>query len=573
MMRTFIWMIWRAWRNRSARRLRRIREPRYALALIVGLAYFWFIFFTPGRSAALGSAPMGGTAHLLYALGLTVLAASWWLMGQDRLPFYFAPAEVQLLFPAPIARRQLVTLKILQAQLPVLFSCVLWMIILGPGAGPAPLRAVGLWVLFTALFMHRMAAWLVRTSIEEHGVAGARRSALAVLIVGGTVAAAVWSVAEALPAFRAALAASDPGRIPGIVLHLPIIRIALYPARLLLAPVFAHSVSQWLGAIWPAALVALLHFPWVLRTDTAFEEAAAEASARRAMRLAQLRGRGVRVRASGRRGVLGRIPLAPRGARWLAIVWKNGLALLRTTTTQTIIAYVVMAAALLLGGLSLFEERHGLADIVAFASLVLAGGLVFLGPIRTRNDLRLDLPRLEMLRALPLGGRVFVRAEIAASLIVLSAAQMALVLVGYAAAAFSRSPWASLSDRTALLVAALLGLPAVSALGLVMQNTLALLFPAWIRLGMTRPGGVEAMGQGIVNMLGSVLAVLLLLLPPLVAGVAISALTSIERLGFWALLPGVAAGAAIAAGEVWLITAWLGRVFDRTEPLPPELLS
>jgi len=77
---------------------------------------------------------------------------------------------------------------------------------------------------------------------------------------------------------------------------------------------------------------------------------------------------------------------------------------------------------------------------------------------------------------------------------------------------------------------------------------------------------VEAMGQGIVSVLGSTLALLLLLVIPLLAGTLASALLRFERYGLWALLPGAIVVAAAALAEAWGITVWLGRRFERLEP-------
>jgi hypothetical protein len=106
----------------------------------------------------------------------------------------------------------------------------------------------------------------------------------------------------------------------------------------------------------------------------------------------------------------------------------------------------------------------------------------------------------------------------------------------------------------------------VNLLSVLVQNTLALLVPGWVQLGITRRGGVEAMGQGIVSVLGSTIALLLLLVVPLLGGTLVSALLRFQRYGLWSLLPGaiVVAGAALA--EAWGITVWLGHRFERLEP-------
>ena len=122
-----------------------------------------------------------------------------------------------------------------------------------------------------------------------------------------------------------------------------------------------------------------------------------------------------------------------------------------------------------------------------------------------------------------------------------------------------------LSERTAALVIALLVAPAVNSANLLVQNAAALLFPEWVRLGLARPGGVEAMGQAIVTTFGSMLVLAFLLLVPAVLGL-IFGLILLAHVGYWGLVPGAAIGAGLVFAEVWVITRWLGSAFERQEP-------
>ena len=109
---------------------------------------------------------------------------------------------------------------------------------------------------------------------------------------------------------------------------------------------------EWSLAIVPALVILLLHVPWVLRTDAAFEEAAAEAATKRAERLAAGRSRSVQVRSPGASGARSWVPLASSGRPAAAIVWKNVIALIRTLSPATLgvllAGGVVAIAAMLL---------------------------------------------------------------------------------------------------------------------------------------------------------------------------------------------------------------------------------
>ena len=131
----FLWLTWRGFRNRTIRQLQRARQPRYAIAMLAGIIYFWWIFFRPDRPRPMANAiPGGESGELLltvFSLGLAIMVAGFWLLGSDRTPLNFTQAEVQLLFPAPITRRQLVELKLFQAQLAIILSTIVWVVLLG----------------------------------------------------------------------------------------------------------------------------------------------------------------------------------------------------------------------------------------------------------------------------------------------------------------------------------------------------------------------------------------------------------------------------------------------------------
>ena len=352
-------------------------------------------------------------------------------------------------------------------------------------------------------------------------------------------------------------------------LHAPAVRAVLYPFRLILAPLFATTSHDWLRAAWPAFAIVVVHGVWVLRTDTAFEEAAAENAARRARAMAARThgGRVTPARIGTRRRF--RLPLAPQGGPVPAFIWKNTLALGRTIATRTLIAMAIVLATVVFLARALAPDEHTAAGLVTRMALALCALLVVTGPMWVRNDLRLDLMQLEVLRSYPVRGATVVRAELGASLVILGGLQLVLVLLAYAIVPAGESlgmklPVLSLSDRTALLLVTVVVLPVASALGLLVQNAGALLFPAWMRLGLSRPGGIEAIGQSILTMFGSVVALGLLGSVPAVIG-GVLAVLAVSRFGLWGALPGVVVGALLVVVELWWITAWLGRIFERTE--------
>jgi hypothetical protein len=565
----FLWLTWRGFRNRTIRQLQRVRQPRYAVAMLAGLIYFWWIFFRPDRPRPMANAiPGGESAELLltvFSLGLALMVASFWLLGSDKPPLAFTQAEVQLLFPAPMTRRQLVELKLFQAQLAIILSTVVWVVLLGRRDAGVLQSGIALWILFTTMHLHRVGASLVRTSASGHGVAGAKYNRWTLIVLGAVIAAVLWSVLAAYPSLRAAANGGDLVGALKDLLHRPAIAAVLFPFRLVLAPILTHSSAEWLSAILPALLILLLHVPWVLRTDAAFEEAAAEAAAKRGEGREAIRSRRGRVRAPRARGARTWLPLAPHGRPANAIVWKNIVAIARTVPPSTAGMVVAGAVVALVAMFMIAPNVHDTTTVAAILMLFGAGFLVVAGPLWIRNDLRLDMLRLELLRAYPLTGTSIVRAELVASTVVLTLLQFVLVIASYFALWRGGPMELTLSERTAALFVVIIVAPAVNAANLLVQNAAALLFPAWVRLGLSRPGGVEAMGQAIVTTFGSMLVLGFLLLVPTTLGL-IFGLILLAHAGYWGLVPGAALGAGLVFGEIWFITRWLGSAFEKQEP-------
>ena len=194
---------------------------------------------------------------------------------------------------------------------------------------------------------------------------------------------------------------------------------------------------------------------------------------------------------------------------------------------------------------------------------VWGGMLVVAGPLWVRFDLRHDLPRIDVLRALPLRGRDVVAAEIASSALLLTVFQWVVLAAMLLATVRNASIPLALADRAALGIAFALLLPAVNAVSLTIQNAAALLFPGWVRLS-AGPRGVEAMGQNMMSTVASFLILLVGLVLPAVAALAVIVALR-PLLDLWSFIPAALAATAVALVELWPIVAWLGRVFEKTD--------
>ena len=557
-------------RNRVRVQLRRMRAPRYLVALAAGVAYIYWFLVRPANQGGAAAVLGGAWTPLLSALVLAFLAARWWLVGADERALAFTPAELHFLFPAPVTRRGLVHAKLLRAQLLILVNTVIWSVILrGEGTQlSAWLRALALWVLFSTLHLHRLGAALTGASVARHGAAGRRRQALPLVVAVGALGALAWTLWGAQ---RRLGVAWEFGLTPflyalGAVLRDPVPSAVLAPFRLVVAPTFAMEPEAWGRAMLPALVVLAAHYLWVLRTDSAFEEAALEASERAVERRARRRAGlpdDARSGAASDDALPRRrsLPLPPVGHPALAILWKNGNAAARAgRIARQVGVFTVLAGVVLT--LAARDERF--AELSVLVAGTWGALLVLAGPLWVRFDLRHDLGRLAVLRAYPLRGRDLVAGEVASSVAALTVIQLALLACVLVASLGTSVVDVTVRDRVALAVAAALALPGVNLATLTVQNAAALLFPAWTRVA-TGPRGVEAMGQSLVSTALSLAAAAVLLAGPAALALGVF-LVSHARLGEWAYAPAAVAGTVATAAEMVPVFRWLGAVFERTDP-------
>ncbi len=566
MIRAFGYLIGRSARNRVVRQLRRLRQPRYFVALVLGLAYLWFLVLRQSPRASQAGPLEARWIELIAALGVAGAIAWAWLFGSERRALVFSPAELTFLFPAPVTRRQLIHFKLLRNQLVILLNTAIWTFVLSRDRfGVSTWRhAAAVWVLLTTLSLHRLGASFVRSTFADHGLEGARRKlltlAVMVLVLSG-VALVIYDAYALVGAGWHAGVAPFISSL-GTALESPVARVLLWPFRAMSRPLTAPTASAWLTAMIPALLLLALHNFWVLRSDTAFEEVTAQASLRRAQALAD------RSPASRPRRSVSRDPppyrLTPVGSQAGAILWKNLVGVWRTGRPRAVALGLVVAGGML-AALS-FRTGSTLAEIVGWFAAMWAGFLLVIGPQWIRSDLRSDMPSLDLLRSYPLPGRSVIAGEVAASTLVVSALQLGVLTVAYLAFLGNRVMEPGLALRTAALAAGFILLPVINLLGVLIHNAAVILYPAWLGLASGRPAGIEALGQ---NML-AIFAYLILLAGALVvpAGVGASVFFALESSIGWlpaaalAVLPAL----AVAVAEARLMIGWLGRAFERTDP-------
>lgn len=556
----------RSLHNRLRRQAARVRSPRYLVAVVLGALYLYWALF---RNTQAGSAPLNqllrsDTALVLASMALLVSSARWWLFGADRSALAFTPSEVQFLFPAPITRRGLVHTKLLRMQIAIFVNTIVFSVIFRGNATQLDTweRALGWWLLFSTMAMHRVGASIVRASALEHGAAGRRRMLVPVVIFAALIGGVVYGLVADVAALREAGSGglATLAQTAAAALQAPVPGAALYPARLLLDPIVRAGTPAWFLAALLATLVLLGHYLWLIRLDAAFEEAALEATQHRAERLQRFRASQMG-QARSRTGKLVSVPaLALSGRPEVAIAWKNVAAALRGGSWKTqFLAFIVGLTVLAVAARSA-SARAG--DVFLGVALGWGAMLLFLGPLWMRFDLRLDLPRLEVLKTYPLPGWRIVLAEIAAVTVLHSITIWSLLIVPAVMGLQDPALLLESGATVPTFVAIVVGVPTFNALMFTIQNGTALLFPAWVRLG-TETRGFETMGQNLLTTGATTLVAAVALVFPVGAGALVLWLADDWR--GWSVLTATVVASVIVLLELWPVLRWLGTVFEQTD--------
>jgi len=338
--------------------------------------------------------------------------------------------------------------------------------------------------------------------------------------------------------------------------------IGLYPFHLIVAPTFARSIAEWRVVILPALGMFLLHALWVMRTDAAFEDAAIEASAERARRVEAFRGRRSFATITGPKAGRSSLRLAAQGHPALAILWKNMLCLRRTVQLRLFVGPLAMAIAF---GAAVASAGGDTAGFVSVTAGTFALMMVVFGGRLIRNDLRHDMLHLPMLKSLPVASSHVIFAEVASAALPMAALQLVLVLISYFGSLFaSRQPIPG-SIRLAVVVASPIAVLALNGALITVQNGMAVLFPAWVRLGSGVSTGVEALGQNVLAMMANLVTLGIALIPPMI--VAYTSVLFLNASRGLSLAFVLVVASLVLAIETYAAMRFLGRALNRVEPL------
>jgi hypothetical protein len=553
-------------RNRLRRRLQRLREPRYLIGAIVGIAYLWATLFfraqayrvrsDPGTIARRGAsaAPFGASAQAIASVLLACAAAACWLMPFTSSLLNFSQAEIALLFPAPVTRRGLVLYRLIRSQFAVLIGAMVVALAYPVGSLAGRLRGLAaIWLLLMTAHVFFTGVNAARTRVTGRGQSqwfGAWLGLLWPIAALVSLGAALVGAASRAPfgsarAFTAATASAAGHGTPALL---------LWPFTSVVRPMFQSDGRDYVQSLLVAAALYGAAVLWLLWMDTGSEFSAKTVSASTGQEPRS------RARSYSSRPVAW--TLAPRGRAETAFVWKAALQTFRIVDRRVLIRLVLILAWMVAA--SVFVTRvRGFAQVIGLLAAWGAGFATVMASQIIRIDLRQDLAHLELLKTWPVRGTAVVRGELAWPAMLVTAIAwtfgvVALVLIG--------ATYPSLNSMFAIAVgvSGLMLVPGMIFLQYAIHNAVALFLPGWIPLGSARPRGVDAMGQRLMLLGGTWLALAAGLVPGALVTLALW-LTLRNTLGGLVLIGGAAISTATLIVEFLAVTALLGRVYDRLD--------
>jgi hypothetical protein len=481
-----------------------------------------------------------------------------WALPKQSAGLTFSEAEIQFLFPAPITRRHLLLYKILRAQPQVFISAAVMTFVMFRGA-----KFIGVWACFIALSVYFTFVALGRARLKLLGVGFLVRLPVIAALAAG-VSYLLWRTVD-LEAFHGMGAKLRPGYVPDLpaLVHGPVADAILFLPRFFGHAVLPASIPQLLASCGILLAAALLFFELAARTNIAVEEASVQASEKLAARRARLSGQG-----DGRQVTFGRIPppfrIPARARPEVAIYWKNVTAGLRISSPYLLIAAVFALYCL---GQSFYISEPAGRTVLAGVVLFVAAIFPLLGSSAFAQDMRLDLPRIELLKSYPISGERLVAAEIAGPLTFVAAVELMLLSVAailfHASASFGQA--AFLASPEFVVITLMLATP-ICAAQLLIRNAVPILLPGWAMRAPDEQRGFNVMGQRLLMMAGNLLVLLFMLLPA--ACIVVPGLL-MAQYWFHGSMPVVALTTVLAAAllffEVWLGIRFLGRQFEKID--------
>jgi ABC-2 type transport system permease protein len=576
---TFVTVALLTFKNRFLQRLRKLREPRYLIGAVAGAAYFWFFFFRRAHNsnpalAKIRDLSFNAVIVDFASVVVLLMMIAAWALPRDSGSLDFSEAEIAFLFPAPLRRRDLLLYKILRAQPQALFSAVM-LTIIGTRQG----YFIGTWAAFSVLSVYFTMVSQGRARLRLFHIGFLPRLGAVTLIIGGLYALMLRQIhtlgAIKIPAnYQQTVKAGVSSRLAlEAFFQKPAIAAILFIPKFFASAALPGSLATLAISILIVAALGVGFFYIAAALNVSFEEASIGASQRRAERLQRVHNQRVGSFVTFRR-VPPLFKLGETGPVEVAIIWKNLIAVMRNSLTWVVILVMTMV---IMFGMAFWSVlwTHEREMYIVFGGLLvfIAGFFPLLGPNIFANDLRLDMPRIEVLKSYPISGERLVAAEIAAPLAVISILEMMfassaslLIALGAHALDEKANPWLRMAGTPQFIVTVLLLTIPVCAIQLLIRNAGPVLFPGWVLRSKDEPRGFVMTGQRLVALAGNIVILAVALIPAAIV-FAPSLWLAYKFFSGNAAFVAVATMPAVAVlvAEFWLGVKALGAQFENLD--------
>lgn len=547
---------------RSARNriVKTARNPRYLLGLVLIAAYIFWVFRRTRQQGSVTSGGLGGMTALL-TMALAIMSLLMWFIRSSDRSLALTKAQAQTFLPAPLTSQELLLFKVMMRTPLLIWNAVIFGFVLRTGFSPhLAVRLAAAFIVVFAMYMQLIAAALVRMPRVANSPRSTHPVALALVRVWLVAATAVAIMQAAkLAADNEMFGLQQMGAYFAPAYHLPW-SLALWPFHALVAPAYASTLPIIAVSLLTALFVVAVEVELVFRTDPPWDRVGiAELRDRPAL---WTRSRKRHESGSGSVYLNALSSLLKRPAA--AIAWKNLVSSSRTQPVTTQVTIVVGIPILL--AVTLIPQFHGMTSFALGMTGAWAALLIFAGPQFVRNDLRMDLPRLRLLRTYPLTSLEICIAEVGASVSLLTFLQLVLLILSTLALLPNTVIPFGAGRRIAFALALVFLFLGMNAVNISAQNIFALMFPKWMTLGMKRPLSRSANpGQFYISLLISIGLFVVSMIVPLLGAAAVE--FSLRPLGISiAVVAAAFVAGAIAVGEAALGVRMMAGMLDRLDP-------
>ncbi len=405
-----LWLRLQGW----GRYIKRSVSTPKGIAVAVGallLAGGWFTAIV----AQWGKAPRDLELTRLYGplflFGLCLLNVG--LSVKERI-LSFSAAEVNLLFTAPLSRRQLLLYKVItQLCASSAYALILALVVRPQTAGY--LQALVAAVLFFQFF--QLLLMTLALAASAIGAGRFRKQKIFAFVLLGLVVG-VLLLRQGSTIFE-----RDPRQVLEELVTNPALRVFLTPFRWVVNAAVSESyldMLKWAALFLPFNVVLLFA---IFGLDKYYLEAAASASEKRFAQQQKLRGGAFTGASLQRKGKpLYSLPSFPRLWGLGPLVWRQMLIGVRSPLWLISVGSIGVAMAV-----PLFmrpenaDETLGLGFILGFMFFFMTG---LIAPTTMTFDFRCDIDRMEVLKGLPLPTVTIVSGQILAPVLLLAFIQM-----------------------------------------------------------------------------------------------------------------------------------------------------